>query len=722
MKKIITPVFMLMSLAAMEAQETAAERDSIKQTEIDAVQLFGTVKQQPVKLETITRLPLKTRDQIQSISVVSHKVIELLGGLTLTDVAKNIPGVTQFGSYGGTKESMSIRGYRGVPVLKNGVSMDSDFRTGSMLTDMQGIESVQVIKGSAAVTQGIGDGLGSAGGVINVVTKVPQFYDASTVGFRYGSWDFYRPTVDFQRVLDTNGKVAVRFNGAYQNNKSFRKHVNGERIYVNPSVAYRPDSKTAVVLEMDYMHNDATPDRGTVNLADGDVNALYEMPRGKFLGFSTDNNEAKTFNFSTTIVRQLTDRFKVRAAYMSSSYEQDNTGASLATIKNQPWEIRRRSLGRSERDDQNRVFQADIVGKDIKTAFFTHTFQVGFDWKETDVTTTSYSARPVDEINVLQEISNTLPTAVDFGNGTAVGSKTPSIGFMAQDLITWNKYIKTHLGVRYSKLNGTPEGDKGASWNPSVGLIISPTENVNLFGSYTTTSSLRSANNPLQGGGTVGAADAVQYEAGIKSDWLDEKLRFNITLFDIKNDNLSYSILNESGNATGFYGLAGQLRRKGIEVELIGKISRNLQIMTGGAYLDAQYHNSPAYVEGSSPMNAPNFTGNGWLNYRFDSGILDGLDIGAGIYYVGERPVDEYTQKTIISAHANSVTPGLKPFMMNAYTTADAQLGYALPHGIGVRVFFNNIFDTVGYNSYFRGGYIDQIQPRNFSVQLNYKF
>ena len=169
MKKIITPVFMLMSLAAMEAQETAAERDSIKQTEIDAVQLFGTVKQQPVKLETITRLPLKTRDQIQSISVVSHKVIELLGGLTLTDVAKNIPGVTQFGSYGGTKESMSIRGYRGVPVLKNGVSMDSDFRTGSMLTDMQGIESVQVIKGSAAVTQGIGDGLGSAGGVINVV-------------------------------------------------------------------------------------------------------------------------------------------------------------------------------------------------------------------------------------------------------------------------------------------------------------------------------------------------------------------------------------------------------------------------------------------------------------------------------------------------------------------------------------------------------------------------
>lgn len=33
---------------------------------------------------------------------------------------------------------MFIRGYRGVPVLKNGVQLDSDFRTAGMLTDMQG--------------------------------------------------------------------------------------------------------------------------------------------------------------------------------------------------------------------------------------------------------------------------------------------------------------------------------------------------------------------------------------------------------------------------------------------------------------------------------------------------------------------------------------------------------------------------------------------------------
>jgi iron complex outermembrane receptor protein len=144
--------------------------------------------------------------------------------------------------------------------------------------------------------------------------------------------------------------------------------------------------------------------------------------------------------------------------------------------------------------------------------------------------------------------------------------------------------------------------------------------------------------------------------------------------------------------------------------------------MSGWAYLDAQYQDSPAYINGSRPMNAPKHTANAWLNYKFNRGILDRVDIGAGIYYVGKRPVDEWTQKTFTAGHINSVKAGDKPFDMPEYTTVDAQVGYSLKNGMGVRVFFNNIFDSVGYSSYFRGGYIDQIQPRNFAVQVNYKF
>ncbi|REC44960.1 TonB-dependent siderophore receptor [Chryseobacterium sp. 5_R23647] len=728
MKKTVSVSLLILGVAFSKAQQKA--NDTIrKETTIEEVELFGEKNKQPEGLEVITRLPLKPRDQIQSISVVSHKVIEDLGGLTVTDVAKNIPGVTQFGSYGGTRESMSIRGYRGVPVLKNGVMMDSDFRTGGMLTDMQGVESIQVIKGSAAVTQGIGDGLGSAGGVINVVTKIPKFINETNVGFRYGSWDFYRPTVDFQRVLDNKGKIAVRLNAAYQDNNSFRRFINTDRIYVNPSVAFRPDDKTEIVAEMDYMKNNTTPDRGTVNLAKGDTEAIYQMPGRKFLGFSTDNAATETFNFSTTATRRLTDKLKVRAAFMNSSYNTNIVGASLAPIdRNNPNEFRDRSLAKSEREDLNKVFQVDFIGTDVMTGFMKHTFQVGFDWKESDVTTTSYDSKTVDRINVLNDINNILPSNIDAGNFTLINKNpivnalTPTVGLMAQDVVTFNKYLKAHLGVRYSRLNGSDK-DKNYAWNPSFGLMISPIENMNVFGSYTTTTGLRSANNVLATGGTVGASTTKQWEAGIKSDWLNEKLRFNLTFFDIKSDNLSYEILN-GNNGTGTYALAGELKRRGMEVELIGKILPNLQIMTGWAYVDAQYQDSPSFVNGSAPINTPKHSANGWLNYKFNQGILEGLDVGAGIYYVGIRPVDDYKQiyTTAVGGHINGTQPGEKPFNMPEYTTVDAQVGYKFKNGLGLRVFFNNIFDSVGYNSYFRGGYIDQIQPRNFSAQINYKF
>ncbi|SHG43263.1 iron complex outermembrane recepter protein [Chryseobacterium sp. OV279] len=753
MNKVVSFSLLVLGGVFVNAQQV---NDSIKKSkEIDEVELFGEKKKQPVGLEAITRLPLKTRDQIQSISVISHKAIEELGGLTVTDVAKNVPGVTLFSSYGGGSESMSIRGYRGVPVLKNGVQMDSDFRTAGMITDMQGVESIQVIKGSAAVSQGIGNGLGSAGGVINVVTKRPQFINLTNVGFRYGSWDFYRPTVDFQRVLDSQGKVAVRFNGAYQKNNSFRSHVEGERIYINPSVTYRPDDKTEINVEMDYLHDNRTPDRGTINTATGDVEALYHMPKGKFLGYASDYSKTETFNFATTVVRKLNDKLKVRAAFINSNSNSDSEASSISLPTGETnYNIRQHTIGKSQGEDINKVLQVDFIGEQIKTGFINHTFQVGFDWRETETSTVTYEAyknsiapenlitarptkiggvtygaNPLDIFDVVNgTIPNQIPTNVIYKNlGRSNPILTPSIGAMAQDVMSIGKYVKAHLGLRYSRLNGSANATVD-TWNPSFGLIVSPIQNINVFGSYTTTTSLRASNNTLQAGGLVGASHTKQWEAGIKSDWFNERLRFNVTLFDINTDNLSFQILDKNyqpikdNQNNILYGLAGNLKRKGMEVELIGRILPNLQIMSGWAYLDAQYQDSPAYINGSAPMNAPKHTANGWLNYKFITGALTGLDVGAGIYYVGKRPVDEWTQKTFTAGHLNSVEAGKKPFDMPEYTTVDAQVGYTLKNGMGLRVFMNNIFDSVGYSSYFRGGYIDQIQPRNFAVQVNYKF
>lgn len=692
------------------------KKDEIEEVEI---QKYGTFS----GIETLTRLPIKIQEMPQAISVISEETIKEQGGMSVASVVQNVPGISLFSSYGGVRESMTIRGYRGTPTLKNGIQIDSDFRTASILTDMQGVESIQVIRGATSLTQGIGDGLGSPGGVINIVTKTPKFIDQTVVDFRTGSWGLIRPTLDFQKKLDNKNIAAVRFNAAYELDGAYKKDVDKDRIYFNPSFEIRLDPNTRFLFEMDYFKANTTPDYGTVNLASDDIYALYEMPKDKFMGFSSDNVENETFNYGVRAIRKLTEKLSLNASYFSSQYNVDSQNATFSKVAGGSYSMRRRNLVRSEREDQNTVFQLDIMGKEIQTWKIKHSFQVGFDYKTTRLKTTNYNSfNGIDVIDVLAPtINNELPGGYVFNVNKVEKTHNYSYGIVARDVIEFNKYLRILLGTRYnsqeSKMNDLDPIIEDSAWDPFFGIMVNLTKNINLYGSYTTTSSLRSAHNKDKNGKDMGPSVSKQCEVGFKSSWLNNSLVLITTYFDIRNSDLQYGISFSPGAPVAYYIFAGDLKRKGVEVEVTGKITPQLKTMLGYSYLDARYENSPAYVDGSRPMNTPQNTFNAWVQYKFDSGILKNLSIGSGVYYVGDRPVNDWG---IVSDNHGSV-PGLKPFSMPSFTTVNLQLGYEY-RSIQAKVFLNNIFDELGYNSYYRAGYINQIDPRNFGMQISYLF
>ena len=72
------------------------KKDSINN--LQEVEIFGDRNRSQRGLETITRFPGNPQDQVQSISIISEKLIEEQGALTITDATRNVPGVTLFGS------------------------------------------------------------------------------------------------------------------------------------------------------------------------------------------------------------------------------------------------------------------------------------------------------------------------------------------------------------------------------------------------------------------------------------------------------------------------------------------------------------------------------------------------------------------------------------------------------------------------------------------------
>lgn len=696
----------------------------ISDSELDEIELFGNRHKHPDKIEALTRLPLAPYEQIQSISIISEKVIEQQGNLTISDATKNVPGVYTFATYGNKRESMSSRGFRGIPILKNGVRVHSDFRGTGILTDMQGVDNIQVLKGAASITQGVATDLGSPGGVINIVTKTPKYYTGGNASIRLGSFGQARTTFDVFGPIDKTENLAFRINGALERADSFRSGVSSDRFYINPSFEWKVDPKSTITLEMDYFDDSRTPDLGTVNLAENDINAIYNLPSNQFLGYDNDKSLTKNATYSVRFNRDLTDKLSLKAALYTSSLNLDDKGASLgAVVKdgsgNAIYNQRKRGYSTSTRNDDNSVLQFDLVGDDLKTGRISHTFQVGFDYRTTKFGTTNQSISTIDTIDVFTNNTRMLPNVLAFGVLSESGSASRALGIVAQDVITFNKWLKTLMGFRYSttQTDAETETTESDAFNPLAGIIVIPIENINVFVSYTNSSYPRTGTRLDSNGKQLGNERFDQFETGIKTNWLESRLRLNFTFFKINNKDINLPVYDENWVATGYYQKGGNDERKGIEVELTGRILENLELITGYSYIDAQYKEHTSYVYGSAPLNTPKHTFNAYANYTF-RGSLEGLSAGAGIYYTGDRPINDWSSGAVTH---QGIVPNQKPFNVAAYTQTNLQAAYVFNAHWNFRFLLNNIFNKIGYNAY-RTSYINQTDPRNFAGVLTYKF
>ncbi|MEZ4842103.1 MAG: TonB-dependent receptor [Flavobacteriaceae bacterium] len=693
-------------------------------TELEEVEVFGSRFKHPDKIEALTRLPLAPYEQIQSISIISDKLIEQQGNLTISEATKNVPGVYTFATYGNKRESMSSRGFRGIPILKNGVRVHSDFRGVGVLTDMQGVDNIQVLKGAASITQGVATDLGSPGGVINLVTKTPKYVFGGNASLRAGSFGQARATFDFYGPLAQADNVAFRINGALERADSFRDLVSSDRFYINPSFEWKADDKTTFTFEMDHFEDSRTPDLGTINLGENDVNLIYDLPYDQFLGYANDKSLTTNTTYSIRFDRKLTDKLSVKGAFYNSNLDLDDKGASLGSVVedidgNPIYNQRKRGYSVSTRSDKNSVLQFDLIGDDLKTGNITHTIQLGFDYRTTNYSTSSQSVTTVDTIDVYTTNVHKLPANISLSSASIAGAKSKAIGFVAQDVITFNKWLKTFLGLRYSKTQtiAAVETTESDAFNPLGGFIITPWENINVFASYTNSSYPRTATRLDINGKELGNERFDQFETGIKTNWLNSRLRFNLTYFKINNKNINLPVYDENWVATGYYQKGGNDERKGVEVELSGRILDNLEVITGYSYIDAQYKEHTSYVYGSAPLNTPKHTFNSYVNYNFKQ-KLEGLSLGAGVYYTGKRPINDWSVGAVTH---EGIVPNQKPFDVEAYTLVNAQAAYQFNEHWNFRLIINNLFDEIGYNAY-RTSYINQTDPRNFAAVLSYKF
>lgn len=682
----------------------------------------------------IGKSSIPVMDLPQAVTLIGQTTIENQQAQRLSDVIKNVNGVYLGGARASTQETFYGRGYN----LGNTNTFKNGFRVNSgTMPEMSAIETVEVLKGSAALLYGNV----APGGIINMVTKKPKFVFGGAVSMRIGSFDLYKPTADIYGPISKT--IAYRVNGTYEKANSYRDVVNSERVYVNPSLLFKLGEKTKLVVQGDYLKHDFTPDFGIGTLSSNSDTRVIggkivtPVSRNTFFGAPWQYAKTEQLTASFELTHQLNQNWEINALGGYQNYERDYF--SLERVQANVNGRFARPLGKTNNKQDYYTGQVFLNGN-FKTGSIAHKLLFGADVESDKTTNLTASFTPnstYDTINLINPNAYVARTDMPTNWSWNTSSESPVTRFGAyvQDLINLSPKLKVLAGIRWSfqqadavtttyKLRNDSIGfgaikiDK--AFSPRVGLVYQPTNRTSVFASYSNSFSPNTGRDIYENALKPSIID--QFELGIKNDLFNGMLSANLTLYRIINNNLSQmALVDRNGNEntnTNLRELTGQTTSDGIEVDLKSQPIKGWDIIGGYSYNYMRYTKTTgkngSFVEGERLVNNPAHTANATTFYTIQDGAVKGLKLGAGIYYVGKRNAG-WNTTYLANGSLND-----RLFQVKGFTTVDVSAGYTYKK-LSLMAKLANITDT--FNYYVHENYsINPIPPRNFVVTAAFKF
>ena len=191
----------------------------------------------------------------RSIVILPETLIKDTGSQTLVDALRTVPGITFGAAEGGNPigDRPFIRGFDS----EGSTYLDGVRDIGAQSREIFAVDQLELVKGSDSVL----GGRGSAGGTINIISKLPRLQEFAHADLSYGNADYKRVTADVNRLLAPT--IAVRIEGLWHD-----QHVAGrgaiwqKRWGVAPSLTIGLGTPTRLTAAYYHLDTDELPDSG----------------------------------------------------------------------------------------------------------------------------------------------------------------------------------------------------------------------------------------------------------------------------------------------------------------------------------------------------------------------------------------------------------------------------------------------------------------------------
>lgn len=657
---------------------------------------------------TKTDTPLK--ETAQSVQIVNREVIDDVNAVTLKDTLSYVSGISQQNNFGGMWDNFSMRGFSGhentgMSLLKNGFS---DNRGYNAPRDTANIESIEFLKGPSAALYGNSE----PGGTININTKQPKFKPEYSIETSAGSYDFYRTSTDLTGPI--NESVAFRLNAAIQKDGNFRNYVESNRNVVAPSLVWSINDNTFLTYNGEYIQQKAPLDRGIVAI-NGDLKAIDSKT---FFGNPNDGDmNLKNYTHQMKLEHYFSDSWSSNAgiAYKDNSLEGYGSEVKpFANVTSDSVLLRTRYRDYTSDDIS---FQADV--KNVSNiANMKNTFLLGTEAYKFESDTIMYNLN--NSVRVSNIYSNPTYTTLATGKGSLVTDRSEehnAIALFSQDEIEVGKF-RFLTGVRYDQIDIDSINNINKKITTQNDYAVSPRLGVTYlldeqWSVYTTTGKSFRPNTGVDiNGNTFEAEEGGSLETGLKFESLNKRFGGTLSLYQIDKEN----VLTGSDPSGNYSIAAGEVRSKGIELDINGKVTDNVKITTNYAYTNTEITKDSGgavdyltgnvvNLEGKELSNVPKHSGGVLAMWEDSLSSSSSYGIGSGISYVGKREGN----------YINS-------FTLPSYTTVKLVSYWKADKNLTLKFNIDNLFDKEYIVSSYDRSWLTPSDPRNFTLSMNYKF
>ena len=681
-------------------------------------------------------------DTPQTITVIKKELLQQQAATSLSEALRNTPGVTmQLGENGSTQtgDSINLRGFDS----SQSIFVDGIRDLGAVSRDVFNIDQVEVVKGPS----GSDIGRGASSAYINLVSKQAQADGAFATGSLTGGTDDRKRVVaDFNTPLAALPGSAVRLNLMAQDyGVPGRDEVKSKRFGFAPTATFGLGSSVRETVSFLHVTQDNVPDGGVSTFglkgyvfAAATATAPAQKPGpavdpSNFYGLGSDFDHVRIDMFTSKLESDLAKGVTLRNTTRIGRTVEDVvvTGVNAVTATAATpsgYTVARSRQGRHQ-DNEILTNQTNLAST-FETFGLTNSLSTGFEltYERQKTATPVTVAGTANLYNPNPGDTMALPQYM----GTQTIGSTLTASAYAFETLNITKDLLINGGVRVDKFhtdtsgstytaatataaaslaNNAPLGLTDTLWSYKIGAVFKPARNGSVYVTYSDSRNppggsnfalSSQANSAAQAG--LDPQEGTNIEFGTKWDLLGGDLLATAAIYRSENKNELVS----DGAAVPTFSQVGKRRVQGVELGLVGNVTKDLSVSVGYSNMDSKIVHGAPTQQGGVIVFSPKNTFTSWVTYKLPLGIT----VGGGMRYADTS-----------ARSSNIAAPTSNLLQAPAYWVGDAMASYDVTKNWQVQLNVYNLFDRKYMQSLNNGGSrYTPGQERNGLVSVNAKF